>query len=229
MSIYDSNEAEEETVIETEVETEETTEAEATEEPESTVEESATTAAEPKIEQTETDSKYEELQKQIKGLQQGIVSERQKRQEAERKKPGLFESPEEWEAEQDRKIQELTAKTRIDMSEYYARQKYEDYQEMEDHFVSIATPEIIQHMQNHPSPADYAYTIAKQHKELQGIGDISEYKEKLRKEILEEEQGKSKEAEKKQKLEKLPDSLSTLTAAADESPYVKPTASQLYD
>jgi hypothetical protein len=220
MTIYDSNEAEVEKEVEAEAETE----------TESPVEKAATTAAVPKIEKPEIDSNYEELKNQIRGLQQGIQAERQKRQEAEAKpKPGLFDNPEAWEKELTTRIENMTIKNKIDMSESYARERFPDYQEVEEHFISIATPEIIQAMRNHPDPAGYAYKIGKTHRDLQGIGNIEEFKEKIRQETIKELEAKKGNLDKSEKLKKLPDSLSTLTAAADETPFVQKTAEQLYN
>lgn len=75
--------------------------------------------------------------------------------------------------------------SRLNTSEIMARKKYDDFDDKVKVFGEIMqrTPGLYQHWINTPDPAEYAYSLAKQHIDLQEAGSIPELREKIEKEV----------------------------------------------
>ena len=86
-------------------------------------------------------------------------------------------------AHEDRIRQEST-NARLGMAEYAARQRHPDFQEKVAIFTDLAmkTPGLGQAMLSSPDPAEFVYTTAKNHKDLQDAGGIEQMRAKIERE-----------------------------------------------
>lgn len=195
---------------ETQAETQ--TEAQATEKVE---QQAATTAAQP--EQTVP----------IKAL----MAEREKRQQLEQQlkqrdqqqpKPSFWEKPEEHLQQLRQEFQTHAVFTKMDLSESMARDRHADYDEKLSVFGQLAeaNPTLMQQAAQQRNPAEWVYSVAKNHMELKQAGSIEGMRTKLEAEIrakVEAEYKAKAEAEAK-KRESLPQTLTDVQAGQGPKP-----------
>ena len=173
----------------------------------------------------------------VKGLQAGIVEERRKRQEAEKRieqyeqylrsqqqgqqpnKPDFWEAPEEYLSQYARSLQGQFQQNLTNLSVDMMRSTHDDYDEMEAKFTEMAeqNPALIQQLRQSGNPARFAYETAKSEVQRQQLSDPN-YLEKMKAEWIAEYEA-SKKAQVEQEVQKrtLPGSLSTERAAGGSS------------
>lgn len=145
--------------------------------------------APPKQEQPKQDMSDKE-----RALLYTAQEERRKRQELEKKlaemgskePPKTFwDDPETRLAKHLEEIQSVATNTRLQTAEAIARSKYSDFQEKVDVFAQIVqqTPGLAQQWLASPDPAEFAYKLGKNHKELQEAGNLDALRAKMEKEI----------------------------------------------
>ena len=109
----------------------------------------------------------------------------------------------------------------IDMSEYNARQRHEDFDEKIEVFTEIASenPVLWQQMAMAPDPAEFAYKQANQVSKMREFGDLDKFEAKIRAEerTRTEAEFAKKYEDKLSELTKLPGSLSDKRAAGGNS------------
>jgi len=109
----------------------------------------------------------------------------------------------------------------IDMSEYNARQRHEDFDEKIAVFTEIASenPVLWQQMAVAPDPAEFAYKQANQVSKMREFGDLDKFEAKIRAEerTRTEAEFAKKYEDKLSELTKLPGSLSDKRAAGGNS------------
>lgn len=164
----------------TEIEQEEVAEAAETEQVEETGE---VVAAEPEPERapepagsvTPTDEPDD-----VKGLRAALKAERRKRQEAEQQARSKAEAFDPNVFYQDPAyiqsfVEQRMSAQAINISREFAKQQFEDYEEMEELFAEEAerNPALIHELRNHPAPALFAYQTAKQLKTVREAQDGS--------------------------------------------------------
>ncbi len=143
------------------------------------------------------------------GLKQAAVSERKKRQDIQTQFDDLkremqimkgqnqapvepIQAPDAYMAPQDaidhsssQVSQDFTAKL-LNMSESQARGRHKDFDEMKDLFfneMSAANPNLQQQAMNAPDPYEFVYQQSKNHSELSGISNMSDYRAKVEAEV----------------------------------------------
>lgn len=106
-------------------------------------------------------------------------------------------------AHEDRIKQEAT-NARLQMAEFTARQKHPDFDEKIAVFGEVIqkTPGLHQQWLSSPDPAEFAYQVGKNHKDLQEVGSIEEMRAKIERETTARVRAEV-EAELKAKAEKL--------------------------
>ena len=129
-------------------------------------------------------SEMESLRKESGGLKAALSAERKKRQEAASKEPeqDFFDDPNKYLAESETRFDAKLANVRIEMSEQFARQKYEDFGDKMELFGRLAEedPTLVAKMRGHQNPAEYAYVEADKHHKLSEFGDMKSYEDKIR-------------------------------------------------
>ena len=171
----------------------ETDEVEETQEvSEETTEEDSATTAQPESDETTTDPEA----KNLDWAKVAYLDEKRKRQELEKrlealetggkqtetaKEPDLFENPTEV-------LQNLELRVKADLSRQMMIELKPDYKEQEDVFLALAKddPTLVVKLRQAQNPAKFAYETAVKHKALQEIGDPTQYREKIKAEILAE-------------------------------------------
>lgn len=152
--------------------------------------ESTQAAAETTTEQTAKAN--EDLAAKIKGLEAAAAAERHKRQmvEAELAKKQQEEKPylgEEYEArftETEQRFQQQLVSQKLDLSEAFAREKYNDFDAKLEVFASMVTenPALYAQMVQQVNPAEFAYKTASNQQKLKEMGDPTEYEKRIREE-----------------------------------------------
>lgn len=187
------------------------------------------------------DAPRQELTEKERGFLKATEEERHKRQQLERELAELrgqkpptevaaetktfWDDPEAYMKRLEQNIHGAALENRIYTSEQIARSKYPDFEEKKTIFRELALKNqtLVQQLIQSPDPADFAYKLAKSHKELQEVGSIDEIRAKV-----ERETRAKVEVELKEKYEKeaqaraaeraaLPASLSNVTGAAGNS------------
>ena len=165
---------------------------EAQEVSEETTEEDSATTAQPESDETTTDPEA----KNLDWAKVAYLDEKRKRQELEKrlealetggkqtetaKEPDLFENPTEV-------LQNLELRVKADLSRQMMIELKPDYKEQEDVFLALAKddPTLVVKLRQAQNPAKFAYETAVKHKALQEIGDPTQYREKIKAEILAE-------------------------------------------
>lgn len=139
----------------------------------------------------------QEFTEKEKAFLRAAQEERGKRQELERRLAAMeaakgpaepaktfWDDPEAaLKAHEDRIRQEAT-NARLGMAEFTARQRHPDFDEKVAKFAEIiqGTPGLHQQWLASPDPAEFAYTIAKNHMELQQVGSMEEMRAKIERE-----------------------------------------------
>lgn len=158
---------------------------------ESTEEDSATTA-QPESDETTTDPEA----KNLDWAKVAYMDEKRKRQELEKrlealeaggtqherpKGKDLFEDPE-------GRLQDLKLEVKADISREMMMELKPDYKEKEDVFLALAKedPTLVVKLRQAQNPAKFAYETAVKHRALEEIGDPTQYREKIKAEILAE-------------------------------------------
>ena len=178
--IEDNATVEADEVEETQEVSEETTEAESstTEQPESDE-----TATDPevknldwaKVAYMDEKRKRQELERRLEALEAGGT------QQERPKGKDLFEDPE-------GRLQDLKLEVKADISREMMMELKPDYKEKEDVFLALAKedPTLVVKLRQAQNPAKFAYETAVKHKALEEIGDPTQYREKIKAEILAE-------------------------------------------
>lgn len=139
-------------------------------------------------EKSDTDKAFAALRREVR-------AERQKREELERRIQMVnqqeqmidpLSDPEGFQRSVDAKIGQVALQTRLSFADQMAAEKYADYEELRDIFISHAenNPTLRQEMISAKNPAEFAYTWAKEHKAREEIGDPVQYAEKIRTETI---------------------------------------------
>lgn len=159
---------------------------------EETTEEDSATTAQPESDETTTDPEV----KNLDWAKVAYMDEKRKRQELEKrlealesggnqqerpKGKDLFEDPE-------GRLQDLKLEVKADISREMMMELKPDYKEKEDVFLALAKedPTLVVKLRQAQNPAKFAYETAVKHKALQEIGDPTQYREKIKAEILAE-------------------------------------------
>lgn len=192
---------------------------------------------EPKVEakpEAKPEAKREEFTEKEKAFLKTAQEERQKRQELERRlaelekakpkeegeKKTFWDDPEGHLKAHEEKIAARERNLSLNVSERLARSKYEDFDEKIAVFAEIlqtpAGPGVHAQFIAAPDPAEFAYKLGKQTKELRDAGSVDDLKAKLEKEIRvkldAEYKAKHEELEKQRR--ELPSSLSDVKGAS---------------
>lgn len=156
------------------------------------------------------------------------LDEKRKRQELEKKleeksKPkadevDLFADPDGFKKSIKDEIQQENFKTKVNLSREFMLEAKPDYEEKEAKFFEMAQadPALVTKMKNHSNPAKFAYETASKQQALDEIGDPAAYKERLKKEILEELKNSEENPDKAEKPQ-TDDAPSLATASAAKS------------
>lgn len=167
------------------------------------------------VTQVAAETRHEETL-DAKGLKAAMIAERTKRQEleaqlaaereamrqaSEEEKPFLGEEYEQRFAATEANLREEVIKSKIDISESFAREKYDDFDEKLAAFTDLAraNPSLVQQMRASANPATFAYKAAAEHlqvQKLREIGDPVAYeaglREKIKAELIAEQQAEKK-------------------------------------
>lgn len=174
------------------VDDEATVETDEVEEVEESTEEESATTAQPESDETTTDPEA----KNLDWAKVAYLDEKRKRQELEKrlealeaggtqqerpKGKDLFEDPE-------GRLQDLKLEVKADISREMMMELKPDYKEKEDVFLALAKedPTLVVKLRQAQNPAKFAYETAVKHKALEEIGDPTQYREKIKAEILAE-------------------------------------------
>lgn len=156
-------------------------------------------------------------------------AEKDKRQELEAKlasqakppeqKPGFWEQPEEHlnRVSQEAQFQALAVK--MDLTEDMARAKYADFDEKFETFKALVAshPDLRSQLLQARNPAEFMYSTAKNHAELQAAGSVEGLREKMKAQIRAEVEAEYKakaEADQK-KRDALPNTLTDVQSAVN--------------
>ena len=188
-------------------------------EPEKVEKEGATTAPDAESEpEASTDAKAKEESEPESWTLKAVLDEREKRQKYEKelaelrkqleakeekaKRPDVFEDQDGAFKYLEDRISGIEMQTRFNMSRELMSSLKDDYEQREAQFLELAqqNPALQEQLRGHPNPAKFAYeqaVKAEKAKQLESIGDLDEYKAKLKAEILaeieaERTEGKSK-------------------------------------
>jgi len=173
----------------------------------------------------------EEFSEKEKALLAAARDERAKRQELERRLKEL-ETPKEnktfWDAPEEHlqsfrnELQGMITKTRLDTLESIARERHKDFDENVQEFAKVLqqTPGMQSQWLAAPDPAEYAYRVGKNHRELQEVGNLDALRAKIEKEtrLRIEAELKEKEVQKQRQAASLPGSLSEVHGANPTKP-----------
>jgi hypothetical protein len=123
----------------------------------------------------ELERKNQELLAEIAGLK----APKQEEQKANR--PDVFENPEQAFAYSEQLAEKKAFQRLVKLTEEDMREKHEDYEEMSNHFMKMASenPMLTQQLFNAANPAKFAYQIARNSIEMQKFNDPT-YKESLK-------------------------------------------------
>ena len=142
----------------------------------------------------------QEFTEKEKAFQRAMMEERGKRQELERRfaaleaakgpaattEPanGFWENPEAAFDKHMAEIKSVTTNARLQTAEFISRQKHQDFDEKIEVFGQILqqTPGLHQQWLAAPDPAEFAYSIGKNHMELQAAGSMDELRAKIERE-----------------------------------------------
>lgn len=115
-------------------------------------------------------------------------------------------------AELERKMEQAATTQRITMSETLVRSQFDDFDDVVDGFVDVASknPHVHQQFLQQANPAKFAYDYMKLHKQVQGVGSI----EDLRNRIREEERARIQEELRRDAVKADAERVSTSSAAA---------------
>lgn len=178
--IEDNATVETDEVEETQEAGEETTEADGstTEQPESdenTTDPEAKNLDWAKVAYMDEKRKRQELERRLEALEAGG------NQQERPKGKDLFEDPE-------GRLQDLKLEVKADISREMMMELKPDYKEKEDVFLALAKedPTLVVKLRQAQNPAKFAYETAVKHKALEEIGDPTQYREKIKAEILAE-------------------------------------------
>lgn len=196
---------------------------------------------EPKVEvKDEVKHPAQEFTEKEKAFLKTAQEERQKRQELERRlaelekakpkeegeKKTFWDDPEGHLKAHEDKLAARERNLTLNVSERLARSKYQDFDEKVAVFAEIlqtpAGPGVHAQFLAAPDPAEFAYRLGKQTKELREAGSIDDLKAKLEKELrvkLEAEY-KVKQDELEKQRKELPSSLSDVKGATKQSKVV---------
>ena len=176
----------------------------------------------------------QEFTEKEKAFLRAAQEERQKRQQLEARLKELeagktaepaktfWDDPEGALKAHEERIRQEATNARLRMAEFTARQRHSDFDEKIAVFSSLVqdTPGLVQQWLASPDPAEFAYKIGKNHKELQEVGGIEELRAKIERDTESRVRAKI-EAELKAKAEALakeraaiPPSLSEARSAA---------------
>lgn len=202
----------EQVVTDSQAQTETQTEAQVTEKVE---QQAATTAAQPdqtvpiKALMAERD-KRQALEQRLKSLEQ------------QQPQPSFWEKPEEHLQRIQTFVQQQAIVTKMDLSESIAREKHADFDEKLGVFSELvqANPTLLQQAAMQRNPAEWVYSVAKNHMELKQAGSIEGMRSKLEAEIrakVEAEFKAKAEAEAK-KRESIPQTLTDVQAGTGPKP-----------
>lgn len=124
---------------------------------------------------------------------QALQDERRKRQELEQKlaqqqqpeKPGFWEKPEEYLETVRNEARLEGIRSKLDITEDFARSKYKDYDEQLVVFQGLVqqNPNLFHQMLQARNPAEFAYSVAKNHATVQQAGSLEEMRTKMEAEI----------------------------------------------
>lgn len=203
---------------------------EITSSPEGEAEQEKTESIEEAVEETHKEEPKTEIHedKEQEGLKAALAAERRKRQEYElelqeikskEEKPDFWEDPDSVIDQRVRNVEKKLENRFLNMSEYYARNKHDDFDEVSDYFfndLAEKNPALVQEALSMPDPYEHIYQTASKHRMVNEITDIDSYKSKLRAEIqqeMEAEKNAAIEAALK-KTSELPGTLSKESAAS---------------
>lgn len=96
----------------------------------------------------------------------------------------FFDDPDGFLAERDRRVELGMMQNKADTSEMIARSQHQDYDEVFKVFAEVAktTPGLVAQAFAAPHPAEFAYRVGKNYKEIQAAGSIDAMREKIEKE-----------------------------------------------
>lgn len=203
-------------------------------------EEAAASPPETETESSQRDSRQVPIE--------ALLDEREKRQlearrredlekqiESNKEKLDLFEDPDKFMGAFASQIEARADKRFMDLSESLAAQRFDDYGDMKELFLTEIAPQspaVMQQVQFAADPAGEMHKIASAYQQLKGVGDVDE----LTKKIREEERAKlkaeleSKSQEDKEKLDDIPESLSeTPSAGGPSEVFNVPSQEELYN
>lgn len=169
------------------------------------------------------------------GFKKGMMEERKKRQELERrlkeieeggsgkdkadtpsqeqKPPDPLDDPEGYARWHQQQTSQQLANVKLDLSRDMMRSLHDDYDQKEAEFVEMArqNPVLAQQLQQSSNPARFAYETAAKAAELKKLENVDEYKAQLRKEVEEDfrKEQEAKQAKEREKDEAITPSLST--------------------
>ena len=156
------------------------------------------------------------------------VREQNRKLKAEEPKPeptNFFEDPDKRLSELSQEFDEKLTKTRLALSENYARKTHSDYDQKLDVFMGMIerNPLLVQEMNAAQDPATFAYEAAEKQMILEKVGNVTEFESKLRQQIQAEADAKYKKMYEEQLGKELPTSLADTRAAADNTSFVEDT------
>lgn len=138
------------------------------------------------------------------------LAELRKQQEAQPKRPDLFEDPEGALRHEREQLSQQIHATRLELTQELMRDAHPDYDELESEFIELAreNPFLIQQLQQAKNPARFAYETAKKARDAAALKDVdklkadleaklrAELEEKIRKDLEEslKRDGKKREA-----------------------------------
>jgi hypothetical protein len=164
-----------------------------------------------------------------------LEDERRKRQEYERRlqqyerqqqpkqeKPGFWEQPEQYLETVRNEARMEAIRGKLDITEDLARSKYQDYDDQLAVFGTLIqqNPNLLQQMLQARNPAEFAYSVAKNHATVTEAGSIEAMREKIRAEErakIEAEIKAKAEAEAK-KRDAIPNTLTDVQSGAPRTP-----------
>lgn len=134
--------------------------------------------------------KRQNLERELEALRNQI-NQLQTPQEPPAPPPSLWEDEQAWQVHlQQQVLAQADTLSRINASEMAARAQHNDFDEMYGLFNQMAqtNPAIVQQAMSDPHPWNAAYKIAKNYKSMQELAavDVSDLREKLKAELLEE-------------------------------------------
>lgn len=138
----------------------------------------------------------QEFTEKEKAFLRAAQEERQKRQQLEarlkemeatkaQEPPKTFwDDPEAALAKHTAEVRQEATNARLAMAEFNARQRHPDFQEKVDVFSQLAqqTPGLVQQWLASPDPAEFAYKMGKNHKDLQDVGGMEQMRAKIERE-----------------------------------------------